>query len=1072
MTTRRGWGALRFVLVLLLLASPGHFATAGINQWTPTGPEGGYSLAVAPHPTVAGLVFAAAGRAIYRSTDDGQTWVAVRSDVLNGVRRILVDPSNGSRIFALNGNAIYLSLDSGATFEPAGTPASPLTSLQSMAIGPGGILYAGAGGDGGHVYRTANAGLQWEDRSTGLPTDSESSIVSLTVDPTDAQIVYAITLDGRLYRTLNGGASWSPLLTAPSPPQAVKNVAVDPGQPTSLLAATAGGLFASPDRGDTWALADGSGRSWVAYHPSGDGAAIALSANGTTTRRSSRAGMWSPGQALKVSWLIDAAYDPKNTDVANSTVWIATSDGPMRTQNSGVSFQLKSQGIRAGQVRALATSKDNIYAAFAGGPSGLHRRSSLASGWQPVDNVELRNNVFMPFDPLALAVDPAEPNTIFVASGTSVVYSLDGGDSWSMPASAFGSPNDIPVRALAFDPSDPPVRYAGTYEHRLYRSTTSGLTWTQGATSGAPLSIGTLAVDPSAAGLLYAAEFGAPGLYKSSNGGLSWDPSDNGLAGSVTSLSIDPSNTQTVYATTAGNAPAAGVYRTTDGGQSWAQLAATQAANDIDIDPVVPTNLVMAVSSQGRPQRSVDSGATWENLEFASLADLHVLRQVVLDPLRPHVVLASTEDFGLLEFEVSPDLQAWRASSSGSAVPLNGSLPSEVTVTNRGPLAASAVELTLTMPVSTTATVTATDQGTCSATAQVVRCSLGVVRRDQSVVTRFQINGGATPAEGFWIASVAAHESDPDSANNTATVSTRIAAVADLSLELPPLSQTLDRGSPLPLTATVTNQGPNTATDVNAVFTLPTALSYQSGAPSQGGPCALSADRVTCPLGTLAPAASATVTINTTAVAAGVATVGAHAESSAVDESASDVSRTLTILNVADGSVQIAESPSPATVGQALQYTATVSNAGPDVMTTPALNISVTGTTISSASSPQGDCMVTAATASCVLNHLPSGATASVTVNTTPTAAGTATASASLSFAGRDSNSANDSASRSTVVNAAPSSGSGGGGSAGGGGGGGGGGSLGVMTLLGLLLAQALGRFGRRRNGSQPHRPR
>src|SRR5215813_6410766 len=65
-------------------------------------------------------------------------------------------------------------------------------------------------------------------------------------------------------------------------------------------------------------------------------------------------------------------------------------------------------------------------------------------------------------------------------------------------------------------------------------------------------------------GLIYAAT--SNGIFKSTDGGTSWASANTGLSGiNAFSLAIDPSNPATLYAGTLGNR----VYKSADGGQNW-----------------------------------------------------------------------------------------------------------------------------------------------------------------------------------------------------------------------------------------------------------------------------------------------------------------------------------------------------------------------------------------------------------------------------------------------------------------------------------------------------------------------
>jgi uncharacterized repeat protein (TIGR01451 family) len=113
------------------------------------------------------------------------------------------------------------------------------------------------------------------------------------------------------------------------------------------------------------------------------------------------------------------------------------------------------------------------------------------------------------------------------------------------------------------------------------------------------------------------------------------------------------------------------------------------------------------------------------------------------------------------------------------------------------------------------------------------------------------------------------------------------------------------------------------------------------------------------------------------------------------------------------------DSPDPATVGQPLTYTLTVTNSGPD----PSINTSVTDTLPASVSlisvTPSVGSCANTTILTCSLGTLASGATATVTIVVQPTATGVLTNAATVTTGGNDPDTSNNSAEASTVVGTA-----------------------------------------------------
>jgi len=133
-----------------------------------------------------------------------------------------------------------------------------------------------------------------------------------------------------------------------------------------------------------------------------------------------------------------------------------------------------------------------------------------------------------------------------------------------------------------------------------------------------------VAVDPRNSSTVYAGNQSIGGLFKSTDGGQSWVSVNLGFTvSSVTSLAFDPTNTSTMYVGGSINAVTAGFFKTTDGGQSWTLTSAglnepplgrAVTVSAIAIDPTNPTILYVAgisSDSNGSGFKSADGGQSW-----------------------------------------------------------------------------------------------------------------------------------------------------------------------------------------------------------------------------------------------------------------------------------------------------------------------------------------------------------------------------------------------------------------------------------------------------------------------------
>jgi uncharacterized repeat protein (TIGR01451 family) len=221
--------------------------------------------------------------------------------------------------------------------------------------------------------------------------------------------------------------------------------------------------------------------------------------------------------------------------------------------------------------------------------------------------------------------------------------------------------------------------------------------------------------------------------------------------------------------------------------------------------------------------------------------------------------------------------------------------------------------------------------------------------------------------------SVSGNETDPNSANNTASVSTTVNPTANLAVSLVAPSSVL-LGQTITYTTTVTNNGPSPATGVTASGDLPT-----------------------CALGDLAVGAKASCTSTVAASTLGAVTRKMHAVANEGTTLLGNyVFVTTTVNPAADLGLSLTATPGSVLQGGTVSYTVSVTNNGPS----PATGVVVTGTL-----------------PTCTIGILASGASASCTSTVTATTVGALTQTMTVSGNETDPNTANNSSSVSTTVN-------------------------------------------------------
>lgn len=192
---------------------------------------------------------------------------------------------------------------------------------------------------------------------------------------------------------------------------------------------------------------------------------------------------------------------------------------------------------------------------------------------------------------------PGDPETYYVGAASGGVYkSTDGGTSW---APVFKNEATASIGDIALAPSNPNFVWVGTGEANIRNDITDGA-----------------------------------GVYFSPDAGHSWKFMGLRDAGQISRVLVDPSNADIVFVGAIGNPwkpnPERGVFRTVDGGKTWKKILFvddTTGVADLAMQPGnpkvlyaamwhvrrYPWNMVDGGDSSGI-YRSTDGGDTWKKL--------------------------------------------------------------------------------------------------------------------------------------------------------------------------------------------------------------------------------------------------------------------------------------------------------------------------------------------------------------------------------------------------------------------------------------------------------------------------
>jgi len=632
----------------------------------------------------------------------------------------------------------HISTDRGLTWEPSneGIPSFEATinvPVFSATVDPHNpnTIWVGTQYTG-HIYKSTDGGHTWIQRDEGVEPHSGLHFRGFTVDPRSSDIVYAqaevdsrvfveagrpgpnpdpTPVGGRVYRTTDGGAHWSMIWEGDA---LARYLWIDPGNPDVLYVST--GIF------DRSPMNSPAGMLTTPWDAGGLGVLKSTDGGQSWTTLGGQQGL----EMLHVGSLYMKPGDPQTLLAGAGAITLGGEGEPSGivylTQDGGESWTPVVTGDNA--IGAVEFCEQDPQIAYAAGELRVYRSADGGLTWQSFGD-EARETWgppgLYPGMPIDIQVDPDDPgcNRLFInnyiggnflsidggktwtvatqgysgaqvlgldvaADNPSLVYagvrmaafvSKDGGETWS----SISNPDLVEgVLTQALDPSDSDHLLIiegerGTMAPPLFESYDGGATWKHVFSLAPPSGVAEhawgrmkfweIAFAPSDPSIVYGASLNPPpdfeaqmgddyilgaGVYRSSDGGTTWAAAnDTSIADlGFASIAVHPTDTETVYAGTHGGQ----IFKTTDGGRSWEERSSGlpteyNIVRALAIDPGQPET-VFAGTSMGM-FRSLDGGASWEQ-EAAGLVPEETITDIVLDPAHPDVLYVGTARGGVL----------------------------------------------------------------------------------------------------------------------------------------------------------------------------------------------------------------------------------------------------------------------------------------------------------------------------------------------------------------------------------------------------------------------------------------
>jgi photosystem II stability/assembly factor-like uncharacterized protein len=497
-----------------------------------------------------------------------------------------------------------------------------------------GTLYLGACGEPGGpsgLIASLDRGETWLSASTGL---TDTQVTALAFSPVDPQTAYLGTASGNVFISHNGGYSWSFASRPVSyvhhlavNPFGDHEVWVSAG----MRLGDPCGLFRSTDPGLTsWTLIPGEkpGDEWcdanVVFAPEAWGETVSATVfiihHGAGSKTTEGGDTWHPFGPD--GWLHAIALHPTDSN----TIYIGEGGGGdafYKTTDGGANWQVANHGMTA-IAPELITSPDRPDVIYGLASTGnVYRGIQGGQIWQhlPISGV------------VSTLVDPITTTRVYAGVSDGVWISEDEGQTWPIyvPITRPVEYADCGmwIDVLSPAPSQPGALIATAYHFgwsgdcvhergSLYRSDNFGQDW-QRIDLGREISrVNDIVYDPISPTMIYAAignqvnndDRRGGGILKSSDGGVTWSspgewPIDDGVP---LDLEMEP-GTHRIFANVNAGLP---LYVSDDGGVTWVPTGVGDWQNVFDWAFVSGNPPVLYIAGLQGLYRSTDGAQSWQ----------------------------------------------------------------------------------------------------------------------------------------------------------------------------------------------------------------------------------------------------------------------------------------------------------------------------------------------------------------------------------------------------------------------------------------------------------------------------